>query len=67
MKIYNKLTHNKTAIKIMKKLFKTYKNHIKNKRTKGKYKFIDRKNNNKILCVILAVIKNYYGTMYSEE
>lgn len=56
----------KKILKKNKKFMTWYRNHKENKKTKTKYKFIDRRTSNNSLCYILAGYKPYlWGEVFA--
>ena len=59
MGLIEKMEKNQTCIKMVRKAKKMRADSQRKKRVKGKYKFINRKNDNKKLCIILAGYKKF--------
>lgn len=59
MGLIEKMEKNQTCIKMVRKAKKMRADSQRKKRVKGKYKFINRKNDNEKLCIILAGYKKF--------
>lgn len=59
MGIIEKMEKNSTCIKHVRRMKQIRLNHKKNKNIRGKYKFINRKKDKDILCIILAGYKDF--------
>lgn len=59
MNIYEILAKNETCVKVVRGFKKKRKEMLMKKRLRGNYKFIDRKKDNKKICIILAGYKQF--------